>query len=485
MCVAIAGATGFVGRALLNRLAGRARVVGLSRNAERAVAGTPADLGVQWREANLFSLLDTERALRGVDIAVYLVHSMLPPARLTQGSFRDLDLLLADNFARAAASCGVRRIVYLGGIIPREGPLSEHLESRLEVERALGRTGVPVTALRAGLVIGERGSSFRILERLVRRLPVMVCPSWMRVPTQPVALEDLLRVLDGVIFDDETAGVTSDVAGPDVITYLELVRRTALAMGREPRLVPVPFVSPGLSKLWVSAITGVSHDLVAPLVQSLRMEMLASDTRLQERFGAGTIGMDAALRAAMAGGPHARARRAVAQKASTSTAARREALRTTNPQADRSVCSVQRLPLPAGWDAEQVASAYARWLPRALRPLMRVELSAEESVMAFRMLPLSSPLLTLTRAADRSDDTRQLFYITGGLLADTHRSLRGRLEFRAFDELECSLAAIHEFTPRLPWWLYTVTQAKVHLWVMSRFRSALRKRRLELPGGSG
>ena len=144
-----------------------------------------------------FSVQQTRDALEGADVAVYLVHSMSPNSRLTQGRFEDLDLLLADNFGRAASAAGVQRIVYLGGLMPKEDPseLSAHLASRFEVEKALGAHGVPVTAVRAGLVVGAEGSSLNILVRLVERLPLMVCPSWTSSRTQPIALSDVVEIL--------------------------------------------------------------------------------------------------------------------------------------------------------------------------------------------------------------------------------------------------------------------------------------------------
>ncbi|MFM8230130.1 MAG: NAD-dependent epimerase/dehydratase family protein, partial [Chthoniobacterales bacterium] len=164
--VVVAGASGFVGMALLPVLAENFDVVALSRSAN------PELPRVRWTRCDLFSLLQTERALQGADYVVYLVHSMLP-ARLTQARFEDMDFILADNFARSAARAGVKQIVYLGGIIPNDAQLSRHLASRLEVERVLSARGVPVTSLRAGLIVGPRGSSFRIMLRLVRRSPVL------------------------------------------------------------------------------------------------------------------------------------------------------------------------------------------------------------------------------------------------------------------------------------------------------------------------
>ncbi|MBM4394046.1 MAG: NAD(P)H-binding protein, partial [Deltaproteobacteria bacterium] len=192
----MAGATGFVGRYLCALLQDRGfDVTALGRSVPD---DTTVD-GVRWRRADLFSLRETERALEGIEVVYYLVHSMLPSSGLTQASFEDMDLILADNVARAAAKVGAKRIIYLGGLIPIDATLSRHLESRREVESALGTHAVPVTTVRAGLVIGPEGSSFSILERLVRRLPSMVLPRWTRERTQPIALDDVVELLVRVV----------------------------------------------------------------------------------------------------------------------------------------------------------------------------------------------------------------------------------------------------------------------------------------------
>lgn len=468
--VAIAGATGFVGRALLERWSGKMRLRGLTRSVARAEAGTRAGLRVAWQGCDLFSVLDVEMALRGADAAVYLVHSMMPSARLTQGSFRDLDLLLADNFARGAANAGVKHILYLGGLLPASGQLSEHLESRREVEEVLAAHGVPVTILRAGLIIGERGSSFRILERLVRRLPVMLCPSWTRTPTQPIALDDVLALLDFALVDDRARGGTWDVGGPDVVSYLEMIQRTAVRMGRAPVFVPVPFVTPGLSRLWVSAITGVDLELVGPLVESLKVPMVARNRALQNMAGVPGLELDVALSRALHPGP---LRHALHRLAEVPVPRRELALLDVKPS--NLVCSVQRLPRPATLDASGVALAYTQWLPAALSPFLSVVVEDDGHVV-FQMRGTGWPLLELHRSPERSSNGRSVLYVTGGWLADVRHTLRGRLEFRVLDEPHCVLAAIHDFRPSLPWWIYTQTHARVHLWVMQRFARHLRRR---------
>ena len=276
--IAIAGASGFVGRHLCQRLADNGhRVLALSRSGKPPVDHP----NVEGRPCDLFSLLDAERAVHGADKAVYLVHSMLPSARLTQASFEDMDLVLADNFARACRRSDVTHAVYLGGIVPQlpdDTSLSQHLASRREVESALAAYGMAVTTLRAGLVIGPHGSSFRIVTRLVRRLPTMLGPSWTRTPTQPVALRDVVDIIARTLEEAKPAGGAYDIGCPDVVTYTELMQRTAEHMlGQRPVVRPVPVLTPRLSALWVSLVSSTPMALVKPLVQSLSHPMVADN----------------------------------------------------------------------------------------------------------------------------------------------------------------------------------------------------------------
>lgn len=447
--IAVAGASGFVGRHLCRSLAEAGhRVVALSRSG-RAPVDHPA---VEGRACDLFSLLDLERALAGAEQAVYLVHSMLPSARLTQASFADLDLLLADNFARACQTHGVRHIVYLGGLLPAGSGRSAHLASREEVEGGLAAHGATVTTLRAGLVVGPGGSSFEMVTALARRLPLMVCPSWTRTLTQPVALDDVVALITAVVRHPEVWGQAWDIGGPDVLTYQDILVRTGALLGRRIRVLPAPFVSPRLSVLWVCAVTGAPRALVAPLVQSLTHPMVCRDRALQERLGIPGRSFAEALARAVVRAPRlppARERRAPAQR---------------KPSVVR---SVQRLPVPPGRDAAWMAEEYMRWLPRAMAPLLAVEVR-DGRVVQFRLRGTGTLLLELTYAPHRSTPRRVLLYLTGGRLAATART-RGRLEFRLNPDQATALAAIHDFEPSLPWPIYTLTQAPAHLWVMRRF----------------
>jgi len=284
--IAVAGATGFIGRALVHALKADYEVVGITRSRTLPPGDPPGRPGLRWVTADLFSLLEVERALEGVDAAFYLVHSRLPSAELTQGSVADFDLILADNFGRAARSLGVRNVISLGPIIPERGPLSHHLRSRLEVEAALRACGPPFTAVRASLVIGPASSSFRILENLVRRLPLMLTPRWTLLPSQPIALEDLVVLLRWCLeHPGEAAHRVAEVGGPDVVSFRQLLELTARALGVRRRIYMLPIVTPGLSKLWVSTVSQVPYALVSPLVDSLGHPMVVHDGWLQQRVG--------------------------------------------------------------------------------------------------------------------------------------------------------------------------------------------------------
>jgi uncharacterized protein YbjT (DUF2867 family) len=450
--VAVAGASGFVGRALIDNLARDCDVIALARSARGAAEGDP----VTWRACDLFHLGETEEAVAGADSAFYLVHSMMPTSRLTQGSFDDMDLICADNFARAAKTCGIRHIVYLGGLLHgSEDELSRHLESRLEVEQTLAAHGASVTTLRAGMIVGAGGSSFRLMMRLVKRLPVMVGPRWMRSRTQAIALADVVQLLRYALDHPELAGTAYDVGCDEVMTYAEMLRMMAEVLGKNPPILTLPVATANLSLMWVSVVTGASRALVRPLVDSLKHDMVARDGLvLQKRAGLEPTPLRRALADAVL---HDEERPTAAPK--------------TGAQGDSRVRSVQRLPLPANRDAAWVADEYARWLPTFFRPFLRVDVD-ESKTCRFYFRPLRSPLLVLAFAPTRSSADRQLFRVTGGLLARRSTGAgrhQPRLEFRSVLDRKWVLAAIHDFSPSLPWVIYKFTQALVHLWVMHAF----------------
>jgi uncharacterized protein YbjT (DUF2867 family) len=460
--VAVTGATGFVGNALIARLEDDCEVVALGRRFESDRNDSPPSdasaPGVTKRRCDLFSIQQTRDALEGADVAVYLVHSMSPNSRLTQGRFEDLDLLLADNFGRASADAGIKRIVYLGGLMPEDDPakLSAHLASRFEVEKALGSQGVPVTAVRAGLVVGAEGSSLNILVRLVERLPIMVCPSWTSSRTQPIALSDVIDILARCCRDERTAGRVCEVGGPDVLTYREMMQATARVLGRRRPMIPVPLVTPALSELWVSLVTGTSRSLVRPLIGSLRHPMVVSDPWIQKEMGLRGQPFEASLRASL--------RRSKVWKRPV-------------------VRSVQRFVLTPEKSAAWVGQEYSRWIQRTFWNLIRVE--RDGPIVRLGIRGIRPPMLVLEEEDVGSDASRYVLLVTGGLLAKSQPSGSPRLEFRATPDAREVIAALQDFEPRLPWWIYSWSQAPIHAAIMSAYKRFLSKAVLESPSEGG
>ena len=466
--VAVAGAAGFVGSALVERLRARHQVVALTRGNPDS---RPSAERLSWRRCDLFSQRETERALQGCDTAIYLVHSMLPAAHLTQGRFEDLDLLVADNFVRAAATVGVRHIVYLGGIIPDGVELSKHLLSRLEVERVLRSQGVPVTALRAAMIFGRGGSSMNIMARLVKRLPIMVCPAWTATRSRPIYIGDVLAALEHCIETPETWGREYDIGGDTLVTYREMMEQLGSYLGRKPRAVSVPLLSPKISRLWVSVFSGAPKNLIAPLIETLRHDMVPRADRALQIPGHRYLSFSEMLELCFK--PEASGR-AVEQPRAFSLPDD-ERLRTT-------VRSVQRLHLPPGMSAPDVAELYVDWLSKHLRPFIRAvatrQLDRGHRICEFSLTGLPWKLLVLEMREERGTVDSAEFIIRSGMLVkgDGRKGEGGRFEFRLFPEQQSLIAAIHDFHPRLPWFVYIWTQAKIHLYVMRAFDRYLRSR---------
>jgi uncharacterized protein YbjT (DUF2867 family) len=293
--VLVTGATGYVGGRLVPRLleAGY-RVRCLARSAPKLAARPWAnDLRVEIVEADLADVDATTAALHGCQAAYYLVHSMVARG----ASYADADRRLAQTFAAAAAGASVGRIVYLGGLGEQGQGLSEHLSSRREVERVLAAGPVPVTVLRAAMIIGAGSASFEILRYLVERLPVMITPRWVTTPSQPIAIANVLRYLVACLAVPATVGRTLDIGGPDVVTYLELMRIMAEERGLRRRLViPVPVLTPRLSSLWIHLVTPVSHRIARPLAEGLRNPVVCRDDEAARLMPQRLLGVREAIR---------------------------------------------------------------------------------------------------------------------------------------------------------------------------------------------
>jgi uncharacterized protein YbjT (DUF2867 family) len=285
--VAVIGATGVIGRALVPALAEHHDVVAIARR-----PGTTP--GVDWRAADAGDEDAIRRALAGTEVAYHLVHSLGSP------DFAERDRKAADAVARAAAAVGVRQIVFLGGLGDDRADLSEHLRSRAETAERLAAGPVPVTTLRAAMIVGKGSAAFETIRALVDRLPGMICPRWVRTETQPVALADVVRCLVGVAGREETFGETYDLGGPEVMTYRTMIERVARIRGRRPLIVEVPVLTPRLSSLWLHLVTPVRASVARPLVEGLRVPTVARDARIREIVAYEPTPFDDAVRTALA-----------------------------------------------------------------------------------------------------------------------------------------------------------------------------------------
>ena len=289
MRATVFGATGVVGRALLPLLAGEREVVAVSRGPHGS------EDGIKWVEADVASGEGVADALEGATVVYYLVHS------LGERDFARHDREAAQNVSREAARAGVEQIVYLGGLGGDDPDASAHLRSRRETGEHLASDGVPVTTLRAAMVVGKGSAAFETILGLVKRLPLMITPSWVNTPTQPIALEDIAQFLAGVAGNAGAIGEAFDAGGPEVMTYRQMIERIAALLGKRPRIIEVPVLTPALSALWLELVTPVNASVARPLVEGLRSPTIAREERLRQLLPFELTPFDVAARQALAG----------------------------------------------------------------------------------------------------------------------------------------------------------------------------------------
>lgn len=292
--ILVTGATGFIGSRLVQQLVDDGHEVrAMTRHPETydgpgcAVAGDVGD------RASLTDPLD------GVDVAYYLVHSLDRP------DFEEVDAQAARNFASAAAALGVTQIVYLGGLGSEDGQLSAHLRSRREVERILAEGEVPVTVLRAAVIVGAGGISWEITRQLVKNLPAMITPKWARTRTQPIAIDDVIRYLAGVLGREEAMGQVYEIGGPETLDYVEMLEvASEVGLGKRRPIVSVPVLTPQLSSYWLALVTDVDITTGRNLIDSMDVEVVVTDHKIRDLVPGEPIGYAEAVRRALEEGGH-------------------------------------------------------------------------------------------------------------------------------------------------------------------------------------
>jgi uncharacterized protein YbjT (DUF2867 family) len=269
--ILVTGATGFVGRRLVPVLVEAGHEVRAMTRRPEAYDGPGTAVGGDVGDAASLT-----EPLEGVEVAYYLVHS------LDSTDFEQKDADAARTFAQAAQEAGVRQIIYLGGLGDDDGNLSAHLRSRREVEELLRSTGVPVTVLRAAIIVGRGGISWEMTRQLVKNLPAMVVPKWVATKTQPIGIEDVVAYLVGVAGNQAAMDTVFEVGGPEVLTYAQMLQQACLVMhGRELPVLTVPVLTPKISSYWLSFVTDVDVTTGRNLIDSMATEVVVNDDSIR------------------------------------------------------------------------------------------------------------------------------------------------------------------------------------------------------------
>ena len=294
--ILVTGASGFIGSRVVSKLLSLALSSSSNKNYEILCLSRNRDSlkDRYWKHEDVLKIVEADvnnypqlvKAMNGVNVAFYLIHSMEGLSKEWK-EFAQKDRTAAENFAKAATECGVERIIYLGGLIHGESTedynkLSEHMRSRKEVGDILRTSTARVTIFRAAIILGQGGGSFQMLEYLVKRLPVMVCPKWVLTKSQPISVDNVVEYLVKSINVKETEGRDFDIGGTEVLTYLQMMKRYAKMLNKSIRIIIIPFLTPRLSSYWVDLITPVRASLARPLIDSLKHEATVKDDTIKK-----------------------------------------------------------------------------------------------------------------------------------------------------------------------------------------------------------
>lgn len=279
MKILLTGATGYIGKRLLPILLEQGHeVICCIRDRKRFPSeGIYTHSNISLFEIDFLEDPPSSEALKDIDAAYYLIHSM----SANEEEFEKLEKRSAQNFVKLVKDTSIQQIIYLTGITNEE-QLSKHLASRKQVEEVLGKAGAPLTAIKAGIIVGSGSASFEIMRDLVEKLPVMIAPKWLNTKSQPVAIRNVLEYLSGVLLLKKTFGKAYDIGGPDVLTYKQMLHQFAEVRGLKRRIIPVPVMTPRLSSYWLYFVTSTSYKLAVNLVDSMKVEVIAADNELEK-----------------------------------------------------------------------------------------------------------------------------------------------------------------------------------------------------------
>jgi len=300
--VLVTGATGFIGSRIVKRLLadGEYNVRCMTRNPDSIfdLFNLSGDI-LEVAKTDASNYLELVEALKGVDVAFYLIHSMEGSSKKWK-EFSKRDRIAAENFAKAASQTNTKRIIYLSGLIDAEHKdLSEHMQSRKEVGDILRTSKAEVTIFRAAVILGQGGGSFQMLQYLVERLPIMVCPKWVLTKSQPISVDDVVTYLIKSIEIKDTANQDYDIGGPEILSYIDMMKRYSNILKKSLKIVIIPFLTPRLSSYWVDLITPVKASLARPLIDSLKHEAIVHDDKIQNLIPIRLKNFEESIRTAM------------------------------------------------------------------------------------------------------------------------------------------------------------------------------------------
>jgi len=300
--VLVTGATGFIGSRIVKRLLadGEYNVRCMTRNPDSIfdLFNLSGDI-LEVAKTDASNYLELVEALKGVDVAFYLIHSMEGSSKKWK-EFSKRDRIAAENFAKAASQTNTKRIIYLSGLIDAEHKdLSEHMQSRKEVGDILRISKAEVTIFRAAVILGQGGGSFQMLQYLVERLPIMVCPKWVLTKSQPISVDDVVTYLIKSIEIKDTVNQDYDIGGPEILSYIDMMKRYSNILKKSLKIVIIPFLTPRLSSYWVDLITPVKASLARPLIDSLKHEAIVHDDKIQNLIPIRLKNFEESIRIAM------------------------------------------------------------------------------------------------------------------------------------------------------------------------------------------